>query len=903
MIIMPRRHSLKLSCATALALVLMFGASSKAFAACSTPAGNAGDIVYSATSNTMAYCNGTFWIAMGSNSDVSYGTLTTNDICTATSSTAISCATTTTGTGNVVMSSSPTLTGTVAGANATWSGQVAIGTATQNGALNVNGTVTATGFAGSGASLTGIGIAGLGGIIGTPSSSTYLRGDGTWATASSGTTTGTGAANYMAMWAGTSSLSSSAIYQNGSNIGIGTTTASTALQVNGTVTATTFSGSGASLTGIGTSSLGGITGTASSTTFLTGNGTWTAALTGLPALSSGNIWVGNVSNAATAVSPSGDVTIGNTGVTAVGKIAGVSVGTPTGTGNVVMSASPTLTGTITAATANFSGPVSYLFGTDYATTGSQSDVALGSASAIRYNGSGVATFYGIVAGTNGQIVNLHNASSAVLTLSNQSGSEATAANKIITGTGADLAVAANSSVTIQYDATAARWRVIGGSGGATPAGATGQVQYNSGSNSLAAGNNFTFLSATNELVIGTGAATPVATTGTVAGPTFNVIPQAVSVTPAAATGGLTFNTAATGQMAYYSGASAISGTSNLYVSGSNIGIGTSSATNLLSLSGQGAQVFWMEREYTAATAGNSLTVQAGGAVSGGSNLAGGNLILSSGTSTGTGTSQIQFKTFPAGGSGTTDGTATTDMTITGAGNVGIGTASPATALQVNGTITATNAIITGGAPQVTVYTSSSGTYTTPTNALYLVVEMVGGGGGGGGGGTTGGGTGGTGGSTTFGSSFLTSNGGGGGPPAASGAVAGGSVSGCDMNITGGPGSVAPGSGQGAISYDYGGNGGVSYFGGGGYGGWPGTGGAAGQAYGSGAGGGGGPTGSAAEGGGGGGAGGYCRKLISSPSASYAYAVGGGGGGGSAATSGFAGGTGASGLISVTAYFR
>ena len=33
-------------------------------------------------------------------------------------------------------------------------------------------------------------------------------------------------------------------------------------------------------------------------------------------------------------------------------------------------------------------------------------------------------------------------------------------------------------------------------------------------------------------------------------------------------------------------------------------------------------------------------------------------------------------------------------------------------------------------PQVTTYTSSSGTYTTPTGAKYLVVEMVGGGGGG-----------------------------------------------------------------------------------------------------------------------------------------------------------------------------
>lgn len=43
----------------------------------------------------------------------------------------------------------------------------------------------------------------------------------------------------------------------------------------------------------------------------------------------------------------------------------------------------------------------------------------------------------------------------------------------------------------------------------------------------------------------------------------------------------------------------------------------------------------------------------------------------------------------------------------------------------------------GGAiqPQLTVYTSGSGTYTTPVGAKYLIVECIGGGGGGGGNGT------------------------------------------------------------------------------------------------------------------------------------------------------------------------
>jgi hypothetical protein len=129
----------------------------------------------------------------------------------------------------------------------TWTGSIAIGTTTTSGALNVNGTVTATTSrariqtAVSG--LTGIGTANLSGISGTPSSSTYLRGDGTWATASSGA----GAANYIAMWTGTSSLSSSTIYQSGSSTGIGTTSSGYILDVENT-DKTAYSGTGSGLT-------------------------------------------------------------------------------------------------------------------------------------------------------------------------------------------------------------------------------------------------------------------------------------------------------------------------------------------------------------------------------------------------------------------------------------------------------------------------------------------------------------------------------------------------------------------------------------------------------------------------------------------------------------------------------
>jgi hypothetical protein len=121
--------------------------------------------------------------------------------------------------------------------------------------------------------------------------------------------------------------------------------------------------------------------------------------------------------------------------------------------------------------------------------------------------------------------------------------------------------------------------------------------------------------------------------------------------------------------------------STLIVNG-DVGIGTTAPDTVLSLGGQSAQTIDMVRETTASTAGNNLTVQAGGAVLSGTNLNGGTLNLASGTSTGTGTSGINFKVYEAGSSGTTDNSATTAMVISGAGNVGIRATSPGYELDV-----------------------------------------------------------------------------------------------------------------------------------------------------------------------------------------------------------------------------
>lgn len=75
-------------------------------------------------------------------------------------------------------------------------------------------------------------------------------------------------------------------------------------------------------------------------------------------LTDNHILVGNASNVAADVAMSGDVSIVASGATTVASIQGTTVSGTTGTGNVVFSASPTLTGTITAAAANFSGAIS-----------------------------------------------------------------------------------------------------------------------------------------------------------------------------------------------------------------------------------------------------------------------------------------------------------------------------------------------------------------------------------------------------------------------------------------------------------------------------------------------------------------------------------------------------------------
>ncbi len=215
------------------------------------------------------------------------------------------------------------------------------------------------------------------------------------------------------------------------------------------------------------------------------------------------------------------------------------------------------------------------------------------------------------------------------------------------------------------------------------------------------------------------------------------------------------------------------------------------------------------------------------------------------------------------------------------------------------------------APTIQQFTSSTGTYTTPTSPapLYIRVVMVGGGGGGGGGGTSGGTSGGGGGNTTFGTTLLAANGGTGGGGTSGPALSpGGSASlgsgpvGLALSGSGGQGGQFTNTSNGIL---VGGQGGSGLNGAGaGAGGYDAAGSDAGVNSGAGGGGGSGGGGITNDvSGAGGGAGGFVDAIITSPSSTYAYAVGAAGTAGSAGSSGFAGGAGGLGLITVYEYYQ
>lgn len=95
-----------------------------------------------------------------------------------------------------------------------------------------------------------------------------------------------------------------------------------------------------------------------------------------------------------------------------------------------------------------------------------------------------------------------------------------------------------------------------------------------------------------------------------------------------------------------------------------VGIGTNVPNAIISLNGQSAQTINMVRDTTTSTAGQNLTIQAGGATPASTNLAGGSLILSAGVGTGTSLTPVVLQVYGNTANGTADALPLTIMTET-----------------------------------------------------------------------------------------------------------------------------------------------------------------------------------------------------------------------------------------------
>jgi hypothetical protein len=104
---------------------------------------------------------------------------------------------------------------------------------------------------------------------------------------------------------------------------------------------------------------------------------------------------------------------------------------------------------------------------------------------------------------------------------------------------------------------------------------------------------------------------------------------------------------------------------NLFWDATNhrLGIFTTSPTKPLSFGGESARTIWVERRTASNTAGNSLTINSGGATSGATNKAAGDLILGPGVSTGTGGANIRLQTSTRALSSGTGNNTPTDRVI------------------------------------------------------------------------------------------------------------------------------------------------------------------------------------------------------------------------------------------------
>ena len=149
---------------------------------------------------------------------------------------------------------------------------------------------------------------------------------------------------------------------------------------------------------------------------------------------------------------------GGTFSTSTGAVTLGGAATANSTLNVVGAATLQNALNVTGST-TLTGSLSLLHGADYSTTGTSNNVNFGTGAVFRLTGASAQTITGITGGTDGRMITLVNAAGQTAIISNNSGSSL-AANRITTGTGADISLYAGGSVSLVYDSVASLWRVI-----------------------------------------------------------------------------------------------------------------------------------------------------------------------------------------------------------------------------------------------------------------------------------------------------------------------------------------------------------------------------------------------------------------------------------------------------------
>jgi hypothetical protein len=102
---------------------------------------------------------------------------------------------------------------------------------------------------------------------------------------------------------------------------------------------------------------------------------------------------------------------------------------------------------------------------DAVSTGADASLVAVVAGGVRLTNVSLASIANIPAGANGQQFILFNRTGVSVTVKDSVGAIGTAANRILTGTGANITLAADSALVLSYDSTTTRWQVVGGSGG------------------------------------------------------------------------------------------------------------------------------------------------------------------------------------------------------------------------------------------------------------------------------------------------------------------------------------------------------------------------------------------------------------------------------------------------------